>query len=310
MRLIRGLHNLHAAHRGGLATIGNFDGVHRGHQAVIAAARALIMNREQPLTVVTFEPTPAEHFSGAGAPPRLTRFAEKVRALSCTRAEQLLCLRFDQQFSELSPEAFVQRVLVNGLGVRQVVVGDDFRFGYRAAGDFALLREFGEQFGFSVTRMPTFALDGERVSSSAIRSALQEGNLQRARVLLGRPYAMCGRVVQGQQLGRELGYPTANIEPCRHRSALRGIFAVRARLADGSLLGGVASLGTRPTVAGEHELLEVHLFDFAGDLYGTKLEVRFLAKLREEAHFASLDALVTQMKEDEREARRAIARMA
>lgn len=310
MRLIRGLQNLQAGHRGGIATIGNFDGVHRGHQAIIADASAVARARGVPLTVIAFEPTPAEFFSVDKAPARLTRLAEKADALSQTAADQFLCLRFDRKLAGLSPVEFAQQVLVNGLGVQHVVIGDDFRFGRNRAGDFKMLVGLGEQFGFSVARMQTVSLDNARVSSSAVREALADGNLQRARVLLGRPFSMCGRVIRGQCLGRKLGYPTANLQPRRCRSPLQGIFAVRSELPGRSRCDGVASLGTRPTVAGNHELLEVHLFGFAGDLYGARMKVEFLAKLREEAHFASLDALVAQMREDERAARRVLAQIA
>lgn len=310
MRLIRGLHNLQAMHRGGIATIGNFDGVHRGHQAIIVDAGAVARAMGVPLTVIAFEPTPAEFFSTDNAPARLTRLAEKVHALAQTAADQFLCLRFDGKLASLAPDDFVQQVLVSGLGVQHVLVGDDFRYGHKRAGDFESLTAAGKRHQFSVARMPTVSLDGERFSSSAVREALAGGNLQRARALLGRPYSMCGRIVRGQCLGRKLGYPTANIDPKRRRSPLQGIFAVRAELPDRRRFDGVASLGTRPTVAGNHELLEVHLFGFEGELYGTRMQVEFLAKLREEAHFASLDALVAQMREDELVARRVLARMA
>lgn len=310
MRLIRGLHNLQAGHQGGIATIGNFDGVHRGHQAIIADASVAARGKGVPLTVIGFEPTPAEFFSVDDAPARLTRLAEKMGALSQTAADQLLCLRFDKTLAGLSPADFVQQVLVDGLRVRHVVVGDDFRYGYRRTGDFDSLVAFGEQHQFTVARMQTVSLDGVRVSSTAVRKALAEGNLQRARVLLGRPYSMCGRIVRGQRLGRKLGYPTANIDPQRCRTPLQGIFAVRAELPRCGRFDGVASLGTRPTVAGNSELLEVHLFGFEGDLYGSRMKVEFFAKLREEAHFDSLDALVAQMREDERAARQVLARMA
>lgn len=310
MRLIRGLHNLRAGHRGGVATIGNFDGVHRGHQAIIADAAREARAGSRPLTVIAFEPTPREFFAPDTAPARLTRFAEKAAQLAQTDADQFLSLRFSRELAELSPPDFVQQVLVQGLAVTRVMVGDDFRFGKDRAGDFGLLCDLGERHGFSVGRMATFALDGERVSSSAVREALAVGNLQRARVLLGRPYSMCGRVVRGEQLGRQLGYPTANIEPRRGRTAVHGIFAVRVESPGIGRQDGVASLGTRPTVAGDHELLEVHLFDFDRDLYGAPMKVEFLAKLRDEARFDTLDALVAQMREDERAARRVLARIA
>ncbi len=310
MRVIRGLHNLRAGHRNGVATIGNFDGVHRGHQAVIARVAAHARQRGQVSTVIAFEPTPAEYFSGQQAEARLTVFAEKAAALAKTRIAQFLCLRFDGDLAGQAPQSFVEQVLVDGLGARHVVVGDDFHYGKDRAGDFASLCEAGKQHGFTVARMPTFDLDGERVSSSAVRKALATGNLQRARVLLGRPYTMYGRVIRGQRLGRQLGYPTANIAPARRRAPLSGIFAVRVVLGRGRTLDGVASLGCRPTVSGDHELLEVHLFDFDGTLYGEKLQVQFMAKLRDEAHFENLDVLVEQMRKDEHAARCILRRYA
>ncbi|NNF51257.1 MAG: bifunctional riboflavin kinase/FAD synthetase [Gammaproteobacteria bacterium] len=308
MELVRGLHNLRASHRGGIATIGNFDGVHRGHQAVIAQVAELARRDDLVSTVITFEPTPSEFFAGAKAPPRLTRFAEKFGALRRTEIRQLLCLRFDGDMAAMEPEAFVESVLIEGLAVRRVVVGDDFRYGRKRAGDYDSLAGSARKFGFAVQRMNTFELDGERASSTMVRSALAAGNLQRARVLLGRPYEMCGRVIVGQQLGRELGYPTANIALRRCKAALRGIFAVRVRRSDNRTYAGVASLGRRPTVDGDHDLLEVHLFDFNEIIYGEKIAVEFLSKLRDEARFAGLDELVAQMRRDEQHARHALAR--
>lgn len=308
MELIRGLHNVRAGHRGGAATIGNFDGVHRGHQAVIARVVRQARRQGCVSTVIIFEPTPAEHFSLATAPARLTRFAEKVRALRGTGVDQLLCLRFDAFFAGLEPDVFADEVLVRGLGVRRVVVGDDFRYGRKRAGDYQSLQATGEAEGFEVAHMDTFSLDGDRVSSTAVRAALSSGNLQRARVMLGRPYAISGRVIRGQQLGRQLGYPTANIALKRGKSALHGIFAVRVSMAGNMLVDGVASLGQRPTVEGDHDLLEVHLFDFDKDIYGEHISVHFFAKIREEERFSGLEAMIRQMRVDERHARHIMAR--
>ncbi len=311
MELIRGLHNLCDRHRGGTATIGNFDGVHRGHQVVIAQAARKARARNSKTTVISFEPTPMEFFHAAKAPPRLTRLREKYRALASTGVEQMLCLRFESSLCELSPDEFVKRILVEGLAVTDVVVGDDFRYGRKRLGDFESLLAAGRKFGFSVTNTDTFDLDGERVSSSAVRRALDAGNLQRARVLLGRPYQICGHVIRGQQLGRELGFPTANIATKRRVAPLRGIFAVRVSgIAGEEPLDGVASLGRRPTVRGDHELLEVHLFDFDRALYGQILTVSFLARLRDEEAFPDLDTMKKQMRRDAEEARRVLKRYA
>lgn len=310
MKLIRGLHNLRAEHRGGIATIGNFDGVHRGHQAVIAHMANHARSKDLPTTLISFEPTAAEFFSGSQAPPRLTRFKEKYRALANTPIDQFLCLRFEARLAALEPDEFVDSVLVQSLQIDHVVVGDDFRFGKNRKGDFETLSRAGEHHGFLVSQTETFDLGGERVSSSAVRCALASGNLQRARMLLGRPYSMSGRVIRGQCLGRKLGYPTANIKLGQLNSPLSGIFAVRVWGAGKISLNGVASLGTRPTVEGDHVLLEAHLFDFTGDLYGRELEVQFMAKLRDEARFPSLEALVEQMKKDEDAARNVLKRYA
>lgn len=312
MELIRGLHNLREWHRGGAATIGNFDGVHRGHQVVIAQAVRKARSKGCKATVIAFEPMPTEFFAGAKAPPRLTRFREKVMALAATGVDQFLCLRFDHSLAGRSADEFVDQVLVGGLAIADLVVGDDFRYGRNQSGDFQSLLAAGQRNGFSVTRTLTFDMDGERVSSSAVRRALDEGNLQRARVLLGRPYRMCGHVIEGRQLGRELGFPTANIALRRRVTPLKGIFAVRVSGAAGSgaPMDGVANLGRRPTVQGDHELLEVHLFDLDERLYGQMLSVDFIAKLRDEVAFSDLDTMQKQMNKDAAEARRALKRYA
>lgn len=312
MELIRGLHNLRARHRGGTATIGNFDGMHRGHQLVVAQAVGKARTRGSKATVIAFEPMPAEFFAAVKAPPRLMRLREKYAVLAMTGVEQFLCLRFDRRLAGLSADDFVEQILVEGLAVTDLVVGDDFRYGKNRVGDFQSLVAAGRRAGFSVTSTRTFDMDGERVSSSAVRRALGEGKLQRARVLLGRPYQMCGHVIEGRQLGRELGFPTANIALKRKVSPLKGVFAVRVAGASGNetLVNGVASLGRRPTVNGDHELLEVHLFDLDKTLYGRVLAVEFLAKLRDEVTFSSLENMQQQMRKDAAEARRVLNRYA
>jgi riboflavin kinase/FMN adenylyltransferase len=256
-----------------------------------------------PVTVVTFEPQPQEYFRPEQSPPRLTRLREKVQALRRYAVDRLLVLRFDRAFSQQSPEAFIQNLLVNGLGVKYLVVGDDFRFGKDRAGDFAMLQAAGCEHGFEVVHMHTFVLDGERVSSTRVRLALAAGDLNGAEKLLGRVYRMSGRVAHGDKKGRDIGFPTANIHLHRMATPLRGVFAVELYGVSGEPLPGVANLGTRPTVDGLRTLLEVHLFDFEGDLYGAQVHVEFLHKLRDERRFASFDELKAQIALDAQEAR-------
>jgi riboflavin kinase/FMN adenylyltransferase len=303
MELIRGIHNLRERHRGCVATIGNYDGVHRGHQHMIAAVRARANELDVPTTVITFEPTPREFFEGPAAPSRLTRLREKLEALAECGVDRVVVLRFDRRMQGLGAAEFVERLLVNGLGVRHMVVGHDFHFARRREGTIETLRAAGATHGFTVEEVGRFLLDGERVSSSLVREALNEGNLDRATHLLGRPYRMAGRVRLGKKLGRTLGFPTANLALQRKVVPLWGIFAVRVSGAGLVDHPAVSSLGTRPTVNGTDPLLEVHLFDFDGSLYGQHLDVDFIARLRDEQKFESLDALVAQMHRDAAAAR-------
>lgn len=298
MELIRGAHNLRSRHRGCVATIGNYDGVHRGHRAVLDSLVSVARDLDLPSTLVAFEPTPQEFFAGNRAPARLTRFREKYLALAGSGVDRFLCLRFDAAFAALSPEDFVKRLLVDGLGVRYLVAGDDFRYGHNRAGDFASLEAAGKRYGFEVRDTATFRMEGERVSSSLIRQALLAGEMDRATGLLGRPYSMCGRVVPGDQLGRTLGFPTANILPSRRVLPMTGVFAVRVQGVDDHPWPAVANLGTRPTVNGKRALLEAHLMDFQGDIYGRHLEVEFVAKLRDELRFDSVETMTAQMHRD------------
>jgi riboflavin kinase/FMN adenylyltransferase len=303
VELIRGPHNLRSRHRGCAATIGNFDGLHLGHQAVIRGLleRARILG--VPALVMCFEPTPREYFAPGQAPPRLTRFREKAELLACLDVDRFLCVPFNARVADTPPGVFIDELLVGALGIRHLVVGDDFRFGRNRDGDFALLAEAGRRHGFEVLSTPSFTVDGARVSSTRIREALAAGDLAAAERLLGRSYSMSGRVVEGARLGRALGYPTANLKLGRRVSPLDGIFAVRVNGVDTAPWPGVASLGTRPTVDGGEMLLEAHLFDFDGNLYGRHLNVEFVARLREERRFDSLDALTEQMHEDAAQAR-------
>jgi riboflavin kinase/FMN adenylyltransferase len=303
MELIRGIHNLRERHRGCVATIGNYDGVHRGHQHMIAAVRAKATELGVPAVVITFEPTPREFFEGPAAPSRLTRLREKLEALALYGVDRVVVLRFDRRMQGMSADEFVDRLLVRGLGVRHMVVGHDFHFARRREGNIETLRAAGVAHGFTVEEIGQFLLQGERVSSSLVREALNRGDLDRATRLLGRPYRMAGRVRLGKKLGRTLGFPTANLALQRKVVPLWGIFAVRVSGAGLVDHPAVSSLGTRPTVNGTDPLLEVHLFDFDGSLYGQYLDVDFVARLRDERKFESLDALVEQMHRDAAAAR-------
>lgn len=303
MELIRGLHNLRPRHRGCVATIGNFDGVHLGHQAVLGQlaeqAQALCL----PSVVITFEPQPQEFFAPDTAPPRLTRFREKIQVLRRFSVDRVLCLVFNQSMASMPAEEFIRRVLNEGLGVRYLVVGDDFRFGGDRRGDFQMLRRVGQECGFDVVNMRTFSLGGERISSTRIREALTRGDLGAAEQLLGRPYRMSGRVAHGDKRGRIIGFPTANIFLHRISAPVEGVFAVEMFGIEGEPLPGVANVGSRPTVDGTRSLLEVHLFDFSGDIYGRHVQIDFLSKIREERRFESFDALKRQIESDARQAR-------
>lgn len=303
MELIRGLHNLSSRHHGCVATIGNFDGVHLGHQAVLGQLAEKADEYGVPTTVITFEPQPQEYFAPDNAVPRLTRLREKLLALRRFSVDRVLCLSFNRLLATLPAEEFIERILVKGLGVRYLVVGDDFRFGAGRRGDFSLLQAAGEKYGFQVAHMHTFALAGERVSSTRIRQALARGEMEQAEQLLGRPYRMCGRVVHGDKRGRTIGFPTANIRLHRKASPISGVFAVELFGVEGEPWRGVANVGVRPTVQGLRPLLEVHLFDFNGDLYGRHVYVDFLHKIRDEQRFESFDALKQQIQLDAQQAR-------
>jgi riboflavin kinase/FMN adenylyltransferase len=304
--LVRGLHNLRERHRGCVATIGNYDGVHLGHQHMIAVVRSRAAELGVPATVITFEPTPREFFEGEAAPSRLTRLREKLEALALYGIERVVVLRFDRRMQSMSAADFVDRLLVQGLGIRHIVVGHDFHFARRREGTVATLREAGDRHGFGVEEAGQYLLDGERVSSSLVREALNRGDLARATNLLGRPYRIAGRVRRGRRLGRTLGFATANLALHRKVVPLWGIFAVRVSGAGLVDYPAVASLGTRPTVNGTDPLLEVHLFDFDRDLYGRYLDVDFVERLRDEQKFPSIEALVEQMHRDAAAARAAL----
>ncbi len=303
MELVRGLHNLRPAAPGCVATIGNFDGVHLGHQAVLGQVAEKARELCAESAVITFEPQPQEYFAPDSAPARLTRFREKVLTLGRFAVDRLVCLPFNRRLAALSAEAFIQRVLVDGLRVRYLVVGDDFRFGHGREGDFSQLAAAGAAFGFEVANMHTFRVDGERVSSTRVRRALAAGDLAAAERLLGRPYRMSGRVAHGDARGRSIGFPTANLHLHRRAVPVQGVFAVEVFGIGGEPWPALANVGNRPTVDGARTLLEVHLLDFSGDLYGRQLHVDFLRKLRSERRFESFEALREQIGRDEGAAR-------
>lgn len=310
MRLIRGLTNLKNLSQqpssplagGCVATIGNFDGVHLGHQTIIRQVQEKAQELGVPGVVMIFEPQPREFFQGLEAPPRLTGFRQKFEYLLRAGIDLVVCLRFDENFRSYSGMGFIEELLIDGLNVRHLVVGDDFRFGCDRSGDFRLLQDVGQERGFSVDRTRTVTVDGDRVSSTRVRASLAENHLQQAEALLGHPYEVTGPVVYGRQLGREIGAPTANLV-FRHLRPLRGVYVVSARLADGSLRDGVANIGLRPTVDGQQPSLEVHLFDFAGTLYGQQLRVTFRHNLRDEEKFDSIEILKAQIAQDIDDAR-------
>ncbi|MDH5343955.1 MAG: bifunctional riboflavin kinase/FAD synthetase [Betaproteobacteria bacterium] len=291
-------------------TIGNFDGVHLGHQAMLAKLRAAAKARGLPACVMTFEPHPREFFAPDQAPVRLTALREKLELLAGHGVERVQICRFDFALAQVTAQEFIERILVRGLGVRWLQVGDDFRFGARRAGDINLLKAHAARHDYVVEAMATVTLDGERVSSTAVRDALAAGDVARAGRLLGRPYSISGRVVQGDQLGRELGFPTANVQMKHNRPPLTGIFAVRFVRSSGASLCGVASLGVRPTVKadGAAPVLEVYIIDFKEEIYGEHVRVEFLHKFRDEAKYQDLDTLRQQIARDVEDAKKFFSR--
>jgi riboflavin kinase/FMN adenylyltransferase len=303
MELVRGLHNISQRHRGCVLTVGNYDGVHLGHQQMIGVLKARAAELRSVATVLVFEPSSKEFIDPDGAPPRLTRWREKFLALAAQGVERLVTLRFDECMRAMTPRTFVDELIVERLGTRHMVVGNDFRYGSNAGGTIESLRAAGQEHGFGVEQIAPFCFDGVRVSSTAVRERLELADYPGAARLLGRPYRMMGRVVHGRRLGRALGFPTANLRLMRRKPPVWGISAVWVHGIDSRPLPGVASLGTRPTVNGVEPLLEAHVFDFSGDLYGRAIEVEFVAKLRDELKFESLDAMMVQMKIDGARAR-------
>jgi riboflavin kinase / FMN adenylyltransferase len=309
MQLVRGLHNLSRHHRGCVLTVGNYDGVHLGHQHMIGMVKARAAELGARAAVLVFEPSSKEFIDPAGAPPRLTRWREKYLALAAQGLDRMVTLRFDDCMRAMTPQRFVDELLVKGLGVRHVVVGNDFRYGAHALGTIDTLRHAGSAHGFGVEQIEPFVFDGVRVSSTVVRERLGSGDFDGAARLLGRPYRMLGQVIHGKELGRTLGFPTANLRLMRRKSPVCGILAVLVSGVGEVAMPAVASLGTRPTVDGKEVLLEVHVFDFDGDLYGREIEVEFVAKLRDEVKFDSLDAMMVQMKIDAANAREVLSKV-
>lgn len=297
MELIRGLHTITQRHRHCVLTIGNFDGVHLGHQAVLQRVRARAAELQLPAVVMTFEPQPLEFFRPDIAPARLTTWREKLRLLEQQGIARMICTPFHQKFASQEPEDFVKNILVDKLGVKLLVVGDDFRFGKDRKGDFSFLQEAGERYNFAVVDTQSYRQEARRVSSTLIREALAEGNFAAAKEMLGHSYTMTGKVSHGAKKGRTIGFPTANVPLKRLRSPLQGVYAVQVEVA-GKRYNGVANIGRRPTVNGQGVQLEAHLFNFSGDIYGQQMQVTPLHKIRDEVKFESLDALKHQIKAD------------
>lgn len=301
MQIIRGLHNLRDFHHGSVLTIGNFDGVHRGHQAILKRLVECAELHQLPATVMIFEPHPAELFSPETAPSRLSRLREKLELLKRYDVERVLIMRFDHQTSSMPAADFIRNLLIQQLGVKHLIVGDDFHFGHKRQGDFNLLKACSEELGYGLERTATLMHEGERISSTAVRTALESNNLTKANALLGRDYELVGKVVHGARKGRTIGFPTANVFLHRNRCALNGVFAVSVdipgRIYQGSV-PGIANLGTRPTVNGTRLQLEVHLFNWSEDIYAETIQVKFLDYIRAEQKFDSFELLREQIERD------------
>ena len=297
MQFFRGIHNIKPFPQGCVLTIGNFDGVHQGHKQVLNKLKERGASLHLPCVAMIFEPQPKELFDAHGAPARLCNLAEKTQLFAQQGLDALACMAFNQRFRGLSAQEFVKQVLLDGLNIKALIVGDDFRFGCDRSGDFEYLQWAGQEYGFEVLSTQTVAQAGARVSSTLIRQALENNDLSQAAKLLGREYSISGRVAHGQKLGRTLGVPTANVILKREKSPLAGVFAVTVQTLKGSY-NGVANIGHRPTVGGVKPILEPHLFDFAGDLYGQRIEVTFKHKIRDEQRFNGLDELKAAIHND------------
>ncbi len=302
MQLIRTIHNHKSDSSGAVATIGNFDGVHLGHQVVINKITQQSKELNLPSMVIAFEPSAKEFFFEQDAPARLTNFREKFSLIDKFGIDQFVCLNFNRELSSMPAETFIKKILVDTLHIKHLTVGDNFRFGKDRKGDFELLQNFAGKLDYQVEDTDSFVNDGKRVSSTLIRKFLKTGELDKAKRMLGREYFMSGRVIHGDKKGRTIGFPTANIPVKRRICAVNGVFAVNVSMNDGSEYQGVANIGYRPTVAGTRTQLEVHIFNFSKEIYGNLLKITFCKKLRDEKKFDSFEELKKQIEQDSKSA--------
>jgi len=309
MKIIRQLSDLKPGEHQCVVAIGNFDGVHLGHQSVIRQLRHHADQLGLPAVVVTFDPLPLEYFSPKSAPARLTNFRQKIELLDQLSVDKVICLRFGEALASLSAPAFVKLLLVDGLGVKRIIAGEDFRFGQNRVGNLAMLQQAGVNNGFEVIPADTFYYNGVRVSSSLVRGYLAIGEFSQASSLLGRPYQISGKVIHGDKRGRDLGFPTANLAIRRSNTPLSGVYAVRVHGLDNVVYYGVANIGTRPVFNGDRVLLETYIFEFDHQIYGRRISIEFLKHLRDERDFATVEALCEQMKKDEKRARDFLAKV-
>ena len=298
MRLLRGIHHFSVFDKGVVATIGNFDGVHLGHQNLIKTLRAKANALNLPLVLILFEPQPREYFQKEQAPARLSGLREKLDVLRRCQVDYVYCIKFDEVFAQTTATEFARNYLFSTLNIKHLLVGEDFRFGKNREGDVKLLLRLSAEYACNVHVYSDFCINEDRISSTKIRMALGAGDLETAAKYLGRTYSICGRVVHGAQRGRQWGIPTANIGLRRLSVPLQGVYAVKVRLASQQAVYGVANIGRRPTVDGTKCVLEVHLFDFEQSIYGELVQVFFLHKLRDEVKFTSVDALIEQIRDD------------
>ncbi|MDH5215945.1 MAG: bifunctional riboflavin kinase/FAD synthetase [Gammaproteobacteria bacterium] len=293
--------------QGSVATIGAYDGLHLGHQQLLQTVRDRAKKHGLPTVVMSFEPMPREYFATSSPPARLMRFREKFDALDSAGIDIFYCPRFGSSMRQIDANTFIRRILIHAMNVRDLVVGNDFRFAANREGSIEHLRRAGRALGFDIQQVPSVISGGERVSSTAVRNALADGDLAHAGRLLGKPYSMSGKVIKGERVGRKLGFPTANVNLRRRQSPVMGIFAARVHGLGGQALDAVASVGTRPTFDGTKPILEVHIFDFDRDIYGKYIHVEFVERLRDERRFSNAEALVEQMHRDSQQARAVLA---
>ncbi len=298
MEFIRGQHNITRQHFGCVASVGNYDGLHPGHQQVIRSLVEKGRQLELPVAIISFEPHPMEFFVPDAAPPRLMSIRDKIEKLSELNVDRFCCLRFDHRLANTEAEEFVSDLLIDKLGVRYIKVGDDFRFGRNRRGNYEMLHTLGKRFNMHCERTESFKVGQVRVSSARIRKALGEGSLAYANQLLGQEYSLSGKVIRGDGNAAKWGFATANIQTQINNHALSGVFVARVELPDGKRWPAVASLGVRPTIGGSKQLLEVHLLDYSGDLYGQRLRVYFVNKLRDEVKFSSIETMCEQISQD------------